>query len=192
MEESGVISHDVERHGPPVEEPNERPSEGAGQIAAAESAVVAPARSIGPQYFTGSYHHAVDAKNRLVLPADFRVGLGEGGRLGPLDGCLGLWPEGTFAAVLDRWEDGVDLGMVSEEVRDEFLASTYWVHPDGQGRIVVHKDLRAFAGIAGPVTILGSRQGINVWAADRWRHRQSGIPEGRDAALRQAVRDLRI
>lgn len=182
----------MEHGGPPIDESSERPSEGTGENAAIGSAVATPLGVVRPQYFTGSYHHAVDAKNRLVLPADFRVGLGEGGRLGPLDGCLGLWPESAFAAVLARWEDGVELGIVSEEVHDEFLASTYWVHPDGQGRIVVHKDLRAFAGISGPVTILGSRQRIKVWAADRWRQRQSGIPEGRDSALRQAVRDLRI
>jgi MraZ protein len=155
-------------------------------------AVAAPARPAGPRFFTGSFDHSVDAKNRLVLPANFRARLADGAYLGPLDGYLGLWPEDGFEAVLARWEDGIGLGIVSEEVFDAFTAATYHVLPDSQGRIVVHKDLRAFGELDGPVMVVGARQRIAVWARDRWDRRQEGIPEGPDAALRQAAKDLKL
>jgi MraZ protein len=155
-------------------------------------AIAAPVRAAGPRHFTGAFNHAVDTKHRLVLPSPFRSRLAEGAYLGPLDGYLGLWTEDGFDAVVRRWEDHTQLGTVSPEVYDQFLALTYWVQPDGQGRIVVHKDLRAFAGIEGPVTIVGAVHRIAVWASDRWAARESGIPEGREAALRQAARDLKL
>jgi MraZ protein len=154
--------------------------------------VVAPARPAGPRFFTGSFDHSVDNKHRLVLPAPFRPRLAEGAYLGPLDGYLGLWPEDRFEAVLDRWEDGIGLGIVSEEAYDAFRAATFDVEPDTQGRIVVHKDLRAFAEIAGPVLVLGTRDRIAIWARDRWDERQGTIPDGAHAAVRQAAKDLKL
>lgn len=159
---------------------------------AREGAVAAPARPAGPRFFTGSFDHSVDTKNRLVLPSPFRMRLAEGAYLGPLDGCLGLWPEDGFESVLDRWEDGIGLGLVSEEVYEAFVAATFHQVPDSQGRIAVHKDLRSFAEIDGPVMVVGARQRVAVWARDRWDNRQDAIPEGPDAALRQAAKDLKL
>jgi transcriptional regulator MraZ len=154
--------------------------------------VVAPARPAGPRFFTGSFDHSVDPKHRLVLPATFRPRLADGAYLGPLDGFLGLWPEEEFGNVLARWEDGLGLGIVSEEVFDAFTAATFHVMPDTQGRIVVHKDLRSFADIDGPVMVVGARQRIAVWARDRWDRRQESIPDGPHDALRQAAKDLKL
>ena len=179
---SGVLSHGVEEEG--ASGPH-GPGGGSGVAAA-------PARPAGPRFFTGSFEHSVDDKNRLVLPAPYRPRLANGAYLGPLDGCLGLWPEDGFGAVLDKWEDGIGLGIVSQEAYDAFLAATFEVQPDGQGRIVVAKSLRAYAGLSGPVMVVGARHRIAVWARDSWEQRQDSIPDGPNAALRQAARDLKL
>ena len=157
-----------------------------------DGALAAPARPRGPRLFTGSFEHSVDDKNRLVLPAVYRPRLADGAYLGPLDGYLGLWPEDGFEAVLDKFDDGVDLGIVSPEARDAFQAASFPVQPDGQGRIAVPKALREFAGLAGPVMVVGARLRLGVWARDRWDRRQESIPGGPDDALRQAARDLKL
>jgi MraZ protein len=154
--------------------------------------VTTAARPAGPRFFTGSFDHSVDVKHRLVLPAPFRSRLAAGAYMGPLDGFLGLWPEDGFEAVLAKWEDGLGLGMVSEEAYEAFMAATFYVNPDGQGRIVVHKDLLAFADIDGPVMVVGARSRIAVWAKERWDQRQDAIPDGPHAALRQAAKDLKL
>lgn len=156
------------------------------------AAVAAPARPAGPRFFTGSFEHSVDDKNRLVLPAPYRPRLAAGAYLGPLDGCLGLWPEDGFEAVLDKWEDGIGLGLVSQEAYDAFTAATFHVQPDGQGRILVAKSLRSFGELTGPVMVVGARHRIAVWARDSWDQRRQSIPEGPDQALRQAARDLKL
>ncbi len=165
---------------------------GASEPSAGGAVAAAPPRPAGPRFFTGSFEHSVDDKNRLVLPASYRPRLAEGAYLGPLDGYLGLWPDDGFAAVLDKWEDGIGLGLVSQEAYDSFLAATFEVQPDSQGRIVVAKSLRAFAGLAGPVMVVGARHRIAVWARDSWEQRRQSIPEGPDQALRQAARDLNL
>jgi MraZ protein len=165
---------------------------GADEPSAAGTATAAPARPAGPRIFTGSFEHSVDDKSRLVLPAPYRPRLAAGAYLGPLDGYLGLWPEDGFDAVLDKWEDGIGLGIVSQEAYDAFMAATFGVQPDGQGRIVVAKQLRTYAGLDGPVMVVGARHRIAVWARDSWDQRQQTIPEGPDQALRQAARDLKL
>ena len=163
-----------------------------GAEAAGAGALAAPARPVGPRFFTGSFEHSVDDKSRLVLPAPFRARLAAGAYLGPLDGFLGLWPDDQIESVFATWEDGVALGIVSEEAFDAFVATTFPVQPDAQGRIVVHKSLRAFADLAGPVMVVGARRRLAVWARDRWDRRMDAIPEGPDAALRQGARDLKL
>jgi MraZ protein len=160
---------------------------GAGGATAA-----APPRPVGSRFFTGSYEHSVDDKSRLVLPAAYRPRLADGGYLGPLDGYLGLWPEQAIDAVFAKWEDGIALGLVSQEAFDAFTAATFEVRPDGQGRIVVAKSLRTFAELSGPVMVVGARQRVAVWARDRWDRRQQSIPDGPDEAVRQAARDLKL
>jgi MraZ protein len=156
------------------------------------STVAAPARDRGPRLFLGSFEHSVDDKNRLVLPAVYRPRLAAGAYIGPLDGFVGLWPEDGFEAVLDKYDDGVDLGIVSPEARDAFEAATFPVQPDSQGRIAVAKSLREFAGLSGPVMVIGARHRLGVWARDRWERRQESIPGGPDEAVRQAARDLKL
>ena len=168
------------------------PGAQSGAEPTAASAVAAPARPAGPRFFTGSYEHSVDDKSRLVLPAPFRPRLAAGAYLGPLDGYLGLWPDDQIEAVFAKWDDAVALGMVAEEVAEAFVASTFPVQPDGQGRIVVHKSLRSFGALSGPVMVVGARRRLGVWARDRWDHRMDAIPDGPDAALRQAARDLKL
>ena len=163
-----------------------------GAEAAGAGALAAPARPVGPRFFTGSFEHSVDDKSRLVLPAPFRARLAAGAYLGPLDGFLGLWPDDQIESVFATWEDGVALGIVSEEAFDAFVATTFPVQPDAQGRIVVHKSLRAFADLAGPVMVVGARRRLAVWARDRWDRRMDAIPDGPDAALRQGARDLKL
>jgi MraZ protein len=163
-----------------------------GAETTAGGAVATTARPNGPRFFTGSFEHSVDDKSRLVLPAPFRPRLAAGAYLGPLDGFLGLWPDDQIEAVFAKWDDGVALGIVSEEAAEAFVASTFPVQPDSQGRIVVHKSLRSFAALAGPVMVVGARQRLAVWARERWDQRMDTIPDGPDAALRQAARDLKL
>jgi MraZ protein len=150
-------------------------------------AVVAPARPL----FVGSFEHTLDDKNRVVLPAAFRAALAIGGFVGPLASHLGFWLRDEYEAVLARWDDGLALGLVAEQAYERFLALTFEVRPDGQGRFVVPPRARDFAGIDREVLVKGGRTRVELWALDRW-DALFADDDDPDGSLRQAVRDLKL
>jgi MraZ protein len=120
---------------------------------------------------TGSYRRALDDKLRLAIPKPLREQLapGEPLYLTPgLDGCLAVYPPGTFAALADR------LGAHSpaaREVRDYsrlFFSQAASVMPDGQWRIRVSPELTRWAELSGEVMIVGVRDHVEVWAVQKW------------------------
>jgi MraZ protein len=161
-----------------------------GDTAAGTVATAATALAPRP-LFVGSYEHAIDEKNRLALPAAFRADLAPGAYMGPLVDQLGVWLREEYEQVLDKWENGVDLGVVAPELYERFLALTFAIQPDAQGRFVVPPKCREFAGIGRDVVVKGGRSRVEVWSQDRW-HGLFANQDDPDAALRQAVRDLRL
>ena len=141
--------------------------------------------------FVGSFEHTLDEKHRIVLPSTYRTALAVGGYVGPLASHLGLWLREEYEGVLARWDDGIALGLVAEQAYERFLALTFEVRPDGQGRFVVPPRARDFAGIDRDVLVKGGRTRVELWALDRW----DGLfadDEDPDGSLRQAVRDLKL
>jgi MraZ protein len=134
-----------------------------------------PAPGAGPRLFTGSFDHSVDDKSRLVLPAPFRPRLAAGAYLGPSTAAWACGPttRWTRCSPLGRRRrprPGVRGG--GRGVRGRHVP----VQPDGQGRIVVHRSLRAFADLTGPVMVVGARRRVGVWSRDRWDRRMGTIP----------------
>jgi MraZ protein len=165
------------------------PQRGGGPATAAAPAG-ATATAARP-LFVGSYEHAIDDKNRLAMPAAFRADLAPGAYMGPLVDQLGVWLREEYEAVLDAWQNGVDLGVVAPHVYERFIALSFAVQPDAQGRFVVPPRCREFAGIGREVLVKGGRTRVEVWAIDRWNGLFASEDDP-DAAVRQAVRDLRL
>jgi MraZ protein len=155
---------------------------------AAGAVVVAPAPR---PLFVGSYEHGLDEKHRLALPSAFRTDLAPGAFVGPLADMLGIWLREEYEDVLDRWTNGVELGVLAPQTYERFLALTFAIAPDAQGRFVVPQKCRDFAGIDRDVLVKGGRTRVEVWAIDRWNGFFAGDDDP-DASLRQAVRDLRL
>ncbi|HEX6960694.1 MAG TPA: division/cell wall cluster transcriptional repressor MraZ [Lacipirellula sp.] len=120
---------------------------------------------------TGSYRRALDDKLRLAIPKPLRDQLnpGEPLYLTPgLDGCLGVYTPGAFAALADRLEAS---SPAAREVRDYsrlFFSQAAAVTPDAQWRFRVTPELTRWAGLAGEVMVVGVRDHIEVWAAEKW------------------------
>jgi MraZ protein len=166
--------------------------ERAGRPAPAATATATTTTAAAPRpLFVGSYDHAIDEKNRLALPAALRADLAPGAYMGPLDGQLGIWLREEYEQVLDTWENGVDLGIVAPHLYERFIALTFAIQPDAQGRFVVPPKCREFGGIERDVVVRGRRTRVELWAQDRW-HGLFANEDDPDAAMRQAARDLRL
>ena len=96
----------------------------------------------------GEYHHNIDTKNRLIIPAKFRDVIGD--KLivtRGLDGCL-------FVYSPDKWDDiTLKLDTLSFTKKDArnfmrfFLSGATMCEVDGQGRIVIPPSLISYADI---------------------------------------------
>jgi MraZ protein len=118
--------------------------------------------------FTGTHEHGLDDKGRMVLPAKIRAQLGESGMVGMADGCLGLWTIDGFDEIADRLAAAVEAREAESSVLRKFMAYSFEVTPDQQGRVVIPQVLRDYAGLGSEVVVNGRRDRAEIWAKERW------------------------
>ena len=121
--------------------------------------------------FSGAYEHSVDSKGRTVIPARFRVRLGEKFILTKgLNGCLWIFS-------MEVWQE-IQSGLTPKSFLDQrgimleryFLGSAVECVPDRQGRIPIPSHLLAHAGIeiGSSIWIVGLSDKIEIWNKNRW------------------------
>lgn len=117
--------------------------------------------------FMGEYNHSIDPKNRVIIPAKFRDGLGDSFVVSAgLDGCLYLCP-------FKDWEDFItklsELPFTKEtrEFQRFFTQNATEVEVDKQGRILLPQNLKSLAGIDKDVTFVGVIGKVELWASER-------------------------
>jgi MraZ protein len=87
-----------------------------------------------------------------------------------LDGCLAMFPETAFAALADRLSAS---SPAAREVRDYsrlFYSQAACVVPDRQWRVRVPLELVQWSGIGGEVMLVGVRDHIEIWPAEKWQN----------------------
>ncbi|MBI4335399.1 MAG: division/cell wall cluster transcriptional repressor MraZ [Candidatus Omnitrophica bacterium] len=123
--------------------------------------------------FYGEYEHSLDKKGRLIVPSKFRetakahyverffVTRG-------LDKCLFMFAE-------DEWKNQEikfrNLSFTKKESRSFnrlFFSGTTEIEFDNQGRILIPKYLKDYAGIRSAVMLIGVSNRIEIWAKEAW------------------------
>lgn len=119
--------------------------------------------------FIGEYHHTLDGKGRLILPARFRSSLGERCiATRGLDHCLFVFPMDEWSSLEQKLRS---LPLTKPEARSFtrfFFSGATECELDGQGRILISPSLREYAGISKEVAIIGVSGRIEIWAEERW------------------------
>ena len=121
--------------------------------------------------FMGEYRHAIDAKGRIILPADFRQELGVSFIITKgLDKCLFLYGQQAWEEMAAKLRA---LPLAKPEARALvrfFFAGARTLECDKQGRFLVPANLRNYAGIAlkEDVVLTGADNRIEVWSKAQW------------------------
>jgi MraZ protein len=134
-------------------------------------------------FFLGEYQHSLDAKGRLILPAEFRPGLAQGAVIVGTDGnCLAVHPVAQFERVASEVEERAKQGGRDLASARSFFATAKQVNLDGQGRVAISENLRQYAGLERDVAVIGANSRVEIWDATRWRDQKA---EG-EAALAES------
>ena len=124
--------------------------------------------------FYGEYQHSLDKKGRLILPSRFR----EAAKANyverffitrGLDNCLFMFSEDEWKTQETKFKS---LSFTKKEARrfnSLYFSGTVEVVPDKQGRILLPKYLKDYAGIKSDVVLVGVSNRIEIWSKDKWQ-----------------------
>jgi MraZ protein len=119
--------------------------------------------------FTGEYHHAVDEKGRIAVPARFRAELSGGALVSKwIDGCLAIHPRAAWDALAARTATLPITDAGARTFHRFIFGAAFDADLDRQGRLVVPAVLRTFAGLEGEAVVVGTRDHLELWSPARW------------------------
>lgn len=119
--------------------------------------------------FIGEYQHALDTKNRMIVPSKLREELGNKFVITKgLDGCLYAYP-------LQEWKNLEEklktLPLTNRDARAFvrfFFAGACEIEMDKQGRGLIPQNLKEYAGIEKEIVSIGVLTRVEIWSKEKW------------------------
>lgn len=126
--------------------------------------------------FRGTYHHTVDDKGRVAIPARYRHEFAEGIvlTLQP-EGCVEVYPTRTFEEVSSLFTEEPATHLKGRRMRRGFFPRSEDAQLDRQGRILLPAEYRREADLNGAVVIIGRRECLEIWNPQRWEQEQREV-----------------
>lgn len=121
---------------------------------------------------TGTHPRTLDEKKRIALPKRVRELLQnpETMFISPgLDACLWLHTQQGLEQLAARLDQAPATDAEARVFRRLYFAQTEAVDVDRSGRILLPERLVQFAGLRHEVVLLGVRDHLELWDAERWQ-----------------------
>lgn len=119
--------------------------------------------------FIGEYKHALDSKNRMIVPSKFREELGNNFVLTKgLDGCLYAYPMSEWDMLEKKLRT---LPFTSKDARAFvrfFFSGANEVSMDKQGRVLIPQNLLEYASLQKEIISIGVASRIEIWSSEKW------------------------
>ncbi|RTR19162.1 MraZ family transcriptional regulator [Azospirillum griseum] len=147
--------------------------------------------------FLSTYVNKVDRKGRVSIPAQFRQSLAKTSA----PSTIYLWPslnhqalEGAdqdYLDVLSESLESPDLDAAERDLIETFIfGKSIPVPMDGEGRIVLPRELAEFAGIEEEASFIGRRKTFQIWEPNALKAHEATLREQavrKDISLSQIV-----
>lgn len=119
--------------------------------------------------FIGEFHHSIDAKGRLIMPAKFREQLNEFCVITRgIDQCLFIYPIEEWKILLEK-VNGLPVNRKdARQFSRFFLSGACECEFDKQGRINLSTPLMNYAGLSKDCVIIGVSNRIEIWEKEKW------------------------
>ena len=119
----------------------------------------------------GEYHHNIDEKSRLIIPAKFRSELGERFVITKgLDKCLFVYSEVEWNKLMQKVSS---LQFTKKNVRAferTFIGGASLIEFDKQGRINITSPLVHYANINKECVIIGVNERLEIWSLEEFNN----------------------
>lgn len=119
--------------------------------------------------FIGEYEHALDNKNRIIVPSKFRDELGNKFILTKgLDGCLYAYPLSEWATLEEKLKK---LPLTSKNARAFvrfFFSGANEMEMDKQGRALIPQSLLEYATVKKEIVSIGVSNRVEIWSKESW------------------------
>jgi MraZ protein len=127
--------------------------------------------NLGKPFYTGSFRHNLDDKNRLTIPSAWRSAHGEADTFLATPNPAGYISVLPPAEVEKLYEKIAAVPMSETGAQEEiaaFFAATQAFTFDKQGRVPLSDTLLAHAGIAKDAVLSGGLTKFNIYSPERW------------------------
>lgn len=124
--------------------------------------------------FYGEYHHSVDDKGRIIMPAKYREQLGSTFYVtidlwGKQDEtCLCVYPEESFRTLTNKLRTIGASAAENRKLYRKFYSHVQDTQTDKQGRVMISPELRQHAGLDKEVVLAGQDDHIEIWDQTKW------------------------
>ena len=131
-------------------------------------------------FFTSEYECKLDAKGRLVLPSRIKAQLPEGGqelviRRG-FEQCLILYPMVEFKKVFSKISGLSEFNEEYRRLQRNFFSGTVTVELDGNGRLLIPKNMLTYATVDKDVILVGMGNKVEIWNPSIYEKHQISDP----------------
>lgn len=124
--------------------------------------------------FIGEYHHSVDDKGRMAVPAKFRSKLQNGAVVTKgLDNCLVIYPKAEWEALAEKLSSLPISQANTRAFSRLMLAGAMDIELDKQGRMIIPEYLRTFADLEKKVVVAGLYNRLEIWDESKWEDYRS-------------------
>ena len=131
--------------------------------------------------FRGAYHHTVDDKGRVALPARYRHEFAEGVVLAlQPEGCVEVYPTKAYDLVSEEYAREPITLLRGRRMRRGFFPHSADADLDRQGRILLPADYRRDAQLNGAVIIVGNGECLEIWSPERWQQESRQVAAAYD------------
>lgn len=123
--------------------------------------------------FYGEHEHTIDKKGRLIIPSRFRESLKEYDIdslyiTRGLDKCLFMFTENEWKSQESKFRSMPFTNPESRKFNRLYFSGASQIECDKQGRILIPKYLKDYAGIKRDVIVIGVSNRIEIWSKEDW------------------------
>ena len=142
--------------------------------------------------FLGRFHHNLDEKGRLTVPARFRDLLVPDGAyiVQGFDHNLMVLPSSTFESLSHRINTMSITNPTARMLRRLLFSTADHVGVDKAGRILIPQFLRETANLQNRVMVIGNGEYFEIWSPEDWAAQNDELQEAQSNAQHFAALDL--